>query len=160
MSVSSTGATGVEALSQQLLRTFDANKDGKLSAGEFTSVLSSMLNARTNGTSAIEAPAAATSASRNTSQLAGFDLSKLATSQSPKYKFARAAVDFDLGAVNSKAAAEALLNQMRPALEREGLDVHEVRGDRIRITHEGQDLWVDVIQTASVGATAFQWLTH
>lgn len=159
MSVSTTGATGIDALAQQLLRTFDVNKDGKLSANEFSAVLSSMINARPNGTStadtsSVEAPATA----RNTSQLAGFDMAKFATSQSPKYKFARAAADFDLGSVNSKPAAEALLNQMRPAFQREGLDVHEIRGDRIRITHEGQDIWIDVIQAAGVGATAFQWL--
>lgn len=161
MSVTTTGATGIDALAQQLLRAFDVNKDGKLSANEFTSVLTSMLNARTNGTAGTETPAVdAPATPRNTSLLAGFDLSKLANSQSPKYKFARAAVDFDLASVTSKPAAEALLNQMRPAFQREGLDVHEIRGDRIRITHEGQDIWIDVIQAASVGATAFQWLPN
>jgi hypothetical protein len=159
-SVNPINATGANAIADQLLKAFDANKDGQLSTAEFTTVLSSMLNgARAAAPAAAAALDAAPGAMRDTAKLAGFNLSKLATSESPKYKFARAALDFDLGSVGSKVDAEALLNQMRPAFAREGLDVEEIKGDRIRITHEGQPVWVDVIRSASVGATAFQWLT-
>ena len=158
-SVNSINGTGANAIAEQLLKAFDANKDGQLSAAEFTTVLSSMLNSARGVAPAVQSLEAGPVAMRDTSKLAGFNLSKLATSESPKYKFARAALDFDLGSVRSKADAEALLNQMRPAFAREGLDVEEIKGDRIRITHEGLPVWVDVIQAASVGATAFQWLT-
>lgn len=159
-SVNSINGTGANAIAEQLLKAFDANKDGQLSVSEFTTVLSGMLNgARTAATPVVQGLEAAPGAVQDTAKLTGFNLSKLANSQSPKYKFARAALDFDLGSVRSKADAEALLNQMRPAFSREGLNVEDIRGDRIRITHEGQPVWVDVIQAASVGATAFQWLT-
>jgi hypothetical protein len=79
-------------------------------------------------------------------------------SQSIKYKFARAAMEFDVSSVKDKAGAEALLNQMKPAMQREGLDVLDISKDKIQVMYEGQPLWVDVIQGASSGSALFQWL--
>jgi len=65
----------------------------------------------------------------------------------------------DLSSVKDKASAEATLRGMVPALQEAGLNVLDVRGDKIKITYEGQDVWIDVIARASSGVDpAFQWL--
>lgn len=155
-----TSPSAVDALARQLIQTFDSNRDGKLTTEEFTSVLRALIEAKpgaATGTSA--APSSmATFGIRRTDHLEGFDLAKLDASQSTKYRFARAASEFGLASVTDKASAEALLNSMRPAFEREGLNVLAVKGDRIQVLHEGQPIWVDVIRAAASGVRAFQWL--
>jgi hypothetical protein len=154
-----TGVTGLNALAQQLVRTFDRNKDGQLSTEEFTSVLSDFVQRlATADTPNNAASSANSSTTRHTDHLSGFVPEKLESSQSIKYKFGRAAMEFDLSSVKDKASAEALLNEMKPAMEREGLEVLEIKNDKIRVRYEGQPLWVDVIRGASSGNTAFQWL--
>lgn len=156
-SINSANPAAVNAMAQQLMLVFDRNRDGQLTATEFTSVLNSLLSNRTISTEATAA-AAGSGATRRTDQLAGFNPAKFDTSQSIKYKFARAAMQFDVSAVKDKAGAEALLNQMRPAMEREGLQVLDISKDKIQVTYEGQPLWVDVIQGSTSGAPLFQWM--
>lgn len=156
-SVNATSGTGIDAIAQQLMKAFDRNQDGQLTTAEFTAVLNGMLGNLPSTTSAAASSSPAATGG-TTHQLAGFNLSKLDTSQSIKYKFGRAAMGFSVDSVKDKASAEALLNQMKPAMEREGLEVLEISKDKIRVNYEGQPLWVDVIQGASTGATAFQWL--
>jgi hypothetical protein len=153
---------GVGAMAQQLMQVFDRNRDGQLTSTEFTAVLGDLLKHRSISSTSIDAaaanPGAAGSTSRRTDQLAGFNPAKFDTSQSIKYRFARAAMQFDVSSVKDKAGAEALLNQMRPAMQREGLEVLDVSKDKIQVMYEGQPLWVDVIQGASSGAALFQWM--
>jgi hypothetical protein len=163
--VNQTGTTGLDAIAQNLLRRFDSNRDGKLSADEFTSVLGALVNSLSsitaNGASHASGASGATGATSggSTALLAGFVPEKLQTSQSTKYKFGRAAMQFDLASVKDKASAEELLKSMRPAMEREGLEVLDIRGDKIKVMHEGTPIWVDVIRAASVGIDCvFQWL--
>jgi hypothetical protein len=148
---------GVGAMAQQLMQVFDRNRDGQLTTTEFTSVLSDLLATRTIS-SGLTTAAAGSGGARRTDQLAGFNPAKFDTSQSIKYKFARAAMQFDVSTVKDKASAESLLNQMRPAMEREGLQVLAVSKDKIQVTYEGQPLWVDVIQGSSSGSPLFQWM--
>lgn len=154
--------TAVDTLAQQLIQRFDGNRDGKLTAEEFTSVLRSLIEAQPASATADPAAGAPVESAgvRRTDHLAGFDLAKLDYSQSTKYRFARAASEASLASVTDKASAEALLDSMRPAFEREGLDVRAVKGDRIQVMHEGQPIWVDVIAGANSGAPMFQWLPN
>lgn len=155
-----TSASAVDALARQLIQTFDSNRDGKLTAEEFTSVLRALIEAKPNASANTSSVPSAMAASgvRRTDHLEGFDLAKLDASQTTKYRFARAASEFSLASVTDKASAEALLNSMRPTFEREGLNVLAVKGDRIQVLHEGQPLWIDVIRGAASGAPAFHWL--
>jgi hypothetical protein len=149
-------SVGIDLLTQQLMGRFDRNKDGHLTTEEFTSVLKGLLDAQPAGvgsSSSTPMPSA-----RRTDHLTGFDHGKLQSSLSIKYRFARAATEFGLGSVTDKASAQALLESMRPAFAREGLDVLAIKGDRVQVTYEGQPLWVDVIRGSSSGSPAFQWL--
>ena len=161
-SVNVTSGTGIDAIAEQLMKVFDQNKDGKLSTAEFTSVLNGLLNSQpanaTVGANGVANSAAPIGAPRSTAHLAGFVPEKLVTGQSIKYKFGRAAMDFSVASVHDKASAEALLNQMRPAFQREGLEILQISKDKIQVNFEGQPLWIDVIQNAGTGATNFQWL--
>jgi hypothetical protein len=47
---------------------------------------------------------------------------------------------------------------MAPRLQEAGLNVLDVQGDKIKITFEGQDVWIDVIRGAASGDPAFQWM--
>ena len=173
------GLNGIELLTQQLMSRFDSNKDGKLTVDEFSSVLRSMLEPRpaavkasatTAATAATGSAAvsAATSAAtpmaasgvRRTDHMVGFEPSKLAGRQSVKYQFARAAMQNDIESVKDKPSAEALLNSMKPAFEREGLKVLAVKGDRLQVDLEGQPIWVDVIRGSGSGTPAFQWVVE
>lgn len=153
MNVNSTAGTGVDAMAEQLMQVFDRNKDGQLTTEEFTAVLGDILGNRAGA-----ADTTAAGSTRRTDHLAGFSPAKFDTSQSIKYKFARAAMEFDLASVKDKPSAEALLNEMKPAMAREGLDVIEVSKDKIRVMYEGNPIWVDVIQGSSSGSPMFQWL--
>lgn len=170
------GLNGIELLTQQLMSRFDSNKDGKLTVDEFSSVLRSMLesqpaavkaSATTAATTAAAGNAAASPATpmtasgvRRTDHMVGFEPSKLAGRQSIKYQFARAAMQHDIESVKDKPSAEALLNSMRPAFEREGLKVLAVKGDRLQVDLEGQPIWVDVIRGSGSGTPAFQWVVE
>ena len=153
--VNGTSGSGIGAVADQIMQVFDRNKDGQLTTEEFTAVLNNMLGSTAAGTSGAGAASAGT---RRTDQLTGFSDAKLDASQSIKYRFARAAMQFDVSAVHDKAGAESLLNQMRPAMAAEGLDVLDVKGDKIQVNYEGSPLWIDVIQGAASGSPMFQWL--
>ena len=57
------------------------------------------------------------------------------------------------------ATAEALLRQMRPALEAAGITVLDVSRGKIQVLDDqGQIAWVDVIRGAGAFDQAFQWL--
>jgi hypothetical protein len=150
---------GVGAMAQQLMQVFDRNKDGQLTTTEFTSVLGELLSSRSIAAPAAATTTAATGATpRRTDQLTGFNPAKFEASQSIKYKFARAAMQFDVSGVKDKSRAEALLQQMKPAMQREGLDVLDISKDKIQVVYEGQPLWIDVIQGSTSGSPLFQWL--
>lgn len=155
--VNGTSGTGMNAVADQLMKVFDRDRDGRLTTEEFTAVLNNMLGSATAGSSGAGAAAGGT---RRTDHMTGFSDAKLDASDSIKYRFARAAMQFDLGSVHDKAGAEALLNQMRPAMASQGLDVLEVKGDRIRVDYNGSPLWVDVIRGATSGSPMFQWLPN
>jgi hypothetical protein len=59
--------------------------------------------------------------------------------------------------VNSKQDAEELLNYMRPELEKAGLKIHEIKGDKIRVETELGQEWVDVVRGAGGGNPGWWW---
>jgi hypothetical protein len=154
MSLPAIDRAAIQNLQQRLLQSFDANKDNQLSQAEFSNLLGNLLGTGlVNMASTPGAPPAA-----EPPRLEGFNPDKLATGDSPKYRFARAAMQYSLSGVRDKEGAEALLREMQPAFEREGLDVLGIDKDRIKIRYENQEIWVDVMRAASTGAQAFQWL--
>ena len=109
------------------------------------------------------ASAAASAAAKGVpSSLEGFDAGKLAnlTHQTPKYQFGRVASNYDLSGVKDKATAEALLKQMKPQLEANGMKVLAIAGDKIQTIDPatGKAVWVDVIRGAGSGNPAFAWM--
>ena len=119
------------------MTSLDGNRDGQLSASEFTSFLTKLASeglganssthaAEHEGTTPNEGPAPL---------LAGFDIAKLANPShtTVKYLFGRVAQRYSLASVHDKASAESLLLQMRPDLEAAGITVLDVSRDKIQI---------------------------
>jgi len=163
------GNNSLQEMTKSLLQTFDTNRDGSLSSDEFGQFLTRLVASLNTGTTVTgNRPSALAKASLPNAnvgpgkgRLEGFDDRKLAdpNHQSVKYKFARVAQSFDLSAVKDKAAAEAVLQQMRPELEKSGIKVFDVKGDRIEVEDEpGKRTWIDVVRGANSGSPAFQWL--
>lgn len=168
MSINSVqSTTPFDQLARSLVDRFDANKDGQLTTEEFTSFLSSFLtntavpNGNANG---VVAGAGSNGLKLGTVKpaLEGFDAGKLADAGhlTAKYKFARVAQQYSIESVTSKSAAESLLNTMKADLQAAGLDVLDVKNDKIKIKDDaGQDAWIDVLRGAGSGrAAAWQWL--
>jgi hypothetical protein len=163
-------ATPIAQLARSLFDVFDANRDGKLGSDEFASLIAKL----TGGTTAANAAATGTVSANSTTpvwsasasdrsprnRMDGFDALKLANEghRTPKYLFARAAQYADLSTVTDKASAEAMLRGMLPELQAAGLQVTDVKGDKLKVMHEGKEGWVDVICGANGGSPSFQWL--
>jgi hypothetical protein len=169
MSVSplSSGPSIVE-VARQVVQRFDTNRDGRLDAEEFSTLLGRLAGeaapgasgtATSSATPALYAPPEAGTRARR-AVLEGFDERKLAATdhRTPKYLFARVAQHADLSGVRDKSGAEAVLRSLVPDLQAAGLDVLDVRGDSVKLRIEGRDTWVDVVRGATSGAPAFQWL--
>jgi hypothetical protein len=159
--------TPFEQIARSLVERFDANKDGQLTTEEFTSFLSNFLTsaAPASGNAlGLSGPAAGNGLKLGTTKpaLEGFDAAKLADPGhlTAKYRFARVAQQYSIETVTSKSAAESLLNTMKADLVSAGLDVLDVRNDKIKIKDDaGQEAWIDVIRAAGSGrAAAWQWL--
>ena len=155
------GGQSIASLAQQLFDACDVNRDGQLTKVEFQDMLQALISApsvnRTN-TPSVVAPRSVSATTVAPPAMEGFEASKIPTRQSPKYMFARVAMQYALSDVHDKASAQALLTQMRPALEAEGMTILEVQNDRLKFSYEGQDQWVDVIRAAGSSNQAFQWL--
>lgn len=163
-------ATPIAQLARSLFDTYDTNRDGKLGSDEFASLIAKLTSglgaagagsaaaSSANATSPVWSASGAARAPRN--RMDGFDSAKLANEshRTPKYLFARAAQYADLSGVKDKASAETLLRGMLPELQAAGLQVTDVRGDKLKVVHEGKEGWVDVICGANSGSPSFQWL--
>jgi hypothetical protein len=105
-------------------------------------------------------PVLSTSAARVRNAMEGFDSAKIDNldHRTPKYLFARVAQYANLAGVTDKASAESVLRGMTDELKAAGLNVVDVKGDKIQITVEGRDAWFDVIRGANSGSPSFQWL--
>jgi hypothetical protein len=162
-------ATPIAQLARSLFDVFDTNRDGKLGSDEFASLIAKLTGGTAAATTATTSTVSANSttpvwsaASERTprNRMDGFDSGKLANDshRTPKYIFARAAQYADLSSVTDKASAETMLRGMLPELQAAGLQVTDVRGDKIKVVHEGKEGWVDVICGANGGSPSFQWL--
>jgi hypothetical protein len=92
--------------------------------------------------------------------LEGYDQAKLddPKEQTSKYIFGRVAQNFKLDSVEvDKTKAEDLLNAMIPELQKAGLEVVAVSGDKIQVKTEVGYEWVDVIRGAGAAKPAWQW---
>ncbi len=161
--------TPFEQIARSLVDRFDANKDGQLTTEEFTAFLSNFMTSA--GTPNQHASQAAVAAQDNGLKLGtvkpkmlGFDTGKMAdpTHDSVKSKFARVAKQYSIEGVTSKDAAEQLLNTMKGDLEAAGLNVLDIKNDKIKIRgDQGQDLWVDVLKAVGSGqAKSWIWLSE
>jgi hypothetical protein len=134
--------SNLSALTQQLFNSVDANKDGKLNTDEFQSFLENLVGAMGSktgglGTAATAATASSVSALDGTSTdatkvyqpMAGFDTAKLndSTHATPKYIFARATQDLDLG--NDRSSRSANLQKVADYAVGHGLTGAKVTGD-------------------------------
>lgn len=163
-------ATPVAQLARSLFDVYDTNRDGKLGSEEFATLIARLTGgltgagAATTGTASSHATSPVWSASGSArtprNRMDGFDSAKIANEshRTPKYLFARAAQYADLSSVKDKASAETLLRGMLPELQAAGLEVTDVKGDKLRVLHEGKEGWVDVICGANSGLPSFQWL--
>ena len=112
MNINSTSTAQVAALAQQLFKSVDSNNDGKLNANEFQSFLQNLVGlaaSKSGGLGSgstsrlLDDGGADTPAPAETGRvyysMAGFDTTKLNTPShtTPKYVFARATQDLDLG---------------------------------------------------------------
>jgi hypothetical protein len=159
-----------DQIARQLVDRFDANKDGQLTTEEFTSFLSNFLTSTATPTAAPNGNAFGVTAGAGSNglklgtvkpRLEGFDAGKIADAShlSEKYKFARVAQQYSIESVTSKSAAEALLNTMKADLQAAGMDVLDVKNDKIKIKVDGEEAWIDVLRGAGSGqAAAWQWL--
>ncbi len=91
--------------------------------------------------------------------LEGYDDAKLRNPahQTTKYKFGRVASHHALTHVKNHADAEALLRAMLPELKDAGMIVKDVKGDKILVTTEIGDEWVDVVRGAGSGNPGWWW---
>lgn len=157
-----------DQIARSLVDRFDVNKDGLLTTEEFTSFLSNFLTTaaapagKAIGAAAYTPPGSGLKFGTVRPALEGFDDRKLNDPGhlTAKYKFARVAQQYSLEGVNSREAAQSLLNTMKSDLTAAGLEVLEVRNDKIKIKDDaGRDAWIDVIRSASSGrAGGWQWL--
>ncbi len=162
-----TAQSSVQDLTLQILNQYDADKNGELSASEFSSVLSALLgnpSATTPATLTVpppSVPGASNTSGLPKSEMAGFNYDKIAdpTHQTSKYQFARVAWNDDLSTVHDKASAQSLLESMVRELQAAGLNVTAVDTDKIQVRDEYGTYWVDVIRDYDGSNQAFQWLT-
>jgi len=170
MAISSvSSANPLDQLAKSLVDRFDANGDGQLTTQEFTSFLTNFLNAVAPGATVNAATANAATATPPVQSLggsaphmSGFSATKLADTSHDtlKYRFGRVAQRYSLDSVTDKASAQALLNSMKSDLEAAGVQVLEIKKDKIKtIGNSGNEVWVDVIKASGSGrGTAWQWM--
>ena len=158
-------ASSLQDLARVILQNFDANRDGQLGVDEFASLLSRLATGvaggSTSAATAATAPVQSLAARERTrAPISGYSETKLANPNhlTPKYLFGRVAMWSDLSAIRDKASAEQFLRGLLPDLQAAGLEVKDVKGDKILVTYEGRDGWVDVIRGANSGKPALQWL--
>lgn len=91
--------------------------------------------------------------------LEGYNAEKLHNPEhrTPKYLFGRVASHYPLDQVKDKAGAEALLRQMLPDLRAAGLEVVDVKGDKLQVKTELGYEWVDVVRGAGSGSPGWWW---
>ncbi len=92
--------------------------------------------------------------------LEGYDSHKLNNPDhnTPKYIFGRVAQGFKLDSVQGdKGRAEELLKAMVPELKKNGLEVVDVKGDRIQVKTEVGYEWVDVVRGAGSDSPGWWW---
>lgn len=92
--------------------------------------------------------------------LEGYDQTKLENPdhKTPKYVFGRVAQGYKLDSVRGdKTRAEELLRAMLPDLRAAGLEVVDVKGDRIQVKTEVGYEWVDVVRGAGGDDPGWWW---
>jgi len=157
--------TPFEQIARSLVDRFDANKDGQLTTEEFTSFLSNFLTTTASPNASPTGVAASSNGLKVGTvkpAMLGFDAGKIADEGhlTVKYRFARVARQYSLESVTDKAAAEALLNQMKGDLQAAGLNVVDISKDKIKLKDDaGQEVWYDVIRAAGSGH-AKGWQFH
>ena len=126
-------AGGVSSLAQELFRRIDVNSDGRLTTNEFQTFLEGLMQAAGSAqqqTSRLSnATRAAAAAPRVYQPMLGFNYEKLnnATHTTPKYVFARATQDVELG--GDRASRSAGLDKIVENVRQNGYPDAKVTGD-------------------------------
>lgn len=163
-----TYGNALQDLARALFNSVDSNADGQMGLDEFTVFLNRLVTTTTSAsqstvTGSAFSPVTTTALTFSAgprSSMEGFDFGKIANTghQTIKYRFARVAWNYDLSAVKDKAGAESVLRSMVPDLEKAGLTVADVSGDKVKLKDGTEEFWVDVVRGANSGSPAFQWL--
>lgn len=137
----------------------DAIKNVFLTSPEYRQIQEAAANPTPAVPTEPGAPAARAPLSVGPVALEGYDATKLHNldHQTVKYQFGRVASHHGLENVKSKEDAEVLLTKMKPELEAAGLNVLEVKGDKIRVETELGQEWVDVVRGAGSGNPGWWW---
>lgn len=182
MNTISTG-NPLQELARQLVQKFDTDRDGQLTTQEFTSFLTNFLgtiggDGKTAAAAGaglaqgyqVPAPASEgiTAGRGGGYAYGGFDFSQPAANRditkSAKYAFAEAtrlAEEQGAGTMwHSKAGAEQFARQyVQPFLEQQGFTVHEIVGDKMRVStreNPGGE-WVDFVEGADGANPRLAW---
>ena len=148
---STTGTNAVEQLAQSLMNRFDANKDGKLSANEFSSFVGQLMGLFGGGTDLERIP-------EEPLKFEGFDFSRAQNPErSAKDAFAKLARE--AGSMpKTKDQAEAWFNShIKSSFEALGHRVNWVKGDKCSFTNWQGTFTVDFIRGADGPDPAFWW---
>jgi hypothetical protein len=152
----------LQQLARAIFWRFDTNMDGKLTKDEFSSFLAAFVGAANSSPAKTGAATVAPlSAQPIFAPLEGFDFRKLDDPNvtTVKYRFARIARDTDLSAARTREGAETLLRGMVAEMQRAGITVLDVKGDKIHVLDDhGEEAWIDVIRAAGGDNPAWQWL--
>ncbi len=91
--------------------------------------------------------------------LEGYDYAKIdnPNHKTPKYLFGRVAMKHELDGVHSKADAQALLESMLPEMKEAGLEIGDIKGDKILVKTEIGWEWVDVVRGAGAPNPGWWW---
>ncbi|MDP1569159.1 MAG: hypothetical protein Q8L86_04075 [Vicinamibacterales bacterium] len=176
----------IQELARQLVQKFDTNRDGQLTTQEFTGFLTTFLGSLgKDGAASATATAGSGAgvaqgyqvASAETGLLAGrgggyayggFDFNQAAANRdvtkSAKYAFAEAtrrAEEQGAGTMwHTKAGAEQFARQyVKPFLEQQGFSVHEIVGDKMRVStreNPGGE-WVDFVENVDGAHPRLAW---
>lgn len=173
----------LQELARQLVQKFDTDRDGQLTTQEFTSFLTNFLGtlggdgktAAAAGTGLAQGYQVPATASEGVTggrgggyAYGGFDFSQPAANRditkSAKYAFAEAtrlAEEQGAGTMwHTKAGAEQFARQyVQPFLESQGFAVHEIVGDKMRVsTRENPSgEWVDFVENVDGANPRLAW---
>lgn len=149
-----TGGSSIDALARQLMSQVDANKDGQLSAQEFGTFLTRMLDGASDPSAVPHNHVSPGLTGSEYQPMSGFDTSKLndTSHTTMKYTFARAVQDLGLLQAPTSDNLQAIVDRLAEA----GVTATVVSKDKIDFG-DGYGP-IDVIARTGTAEAQWQWL--